>query len=139
MLELALLCPLLSLLMLGVIEFGRAYYFGIEVTNAARAGAQYACQSLANAADNADITTAAESDAPQVQWGQPPAEPVQVAVTCECSGSGGTVSCTLPLCSGDDHLIEWVQVKTAATYQPLFKSLVPTLTLQGQATMRVSQ
>lgn len=42
MVELALLLPILSLLMLGSLDFGRAYYFYAGVTNAARVGAQYA-------------------------------------------------------------------------------------------------
>ncbi|MHB1005495.1 MAG: TadE/TadG family type IV pilus assembly protein [Chloroflexota bacterium] len=40
--ELALLLPILSLLMMGALDLGRAYYYYAGVTNAARVGAQYA-------------------------------------------------------------------------------------------------
>jgi len=48
MLELALVLPVLLLLTIGLIEFGRVAYYSIEVSDAARAGAQYGAQSLAN-------------------------------------------------------------------------------------------
>ncbi len=41
LIELGIITPLLLLLALGAIDFGRAYYLSIEVTNAARAGVQY--------------------------------------------------------------------------------------------------
>ena len=50
-----LITPLLLLLLIGVIEFGRFAYLGILVGNAARAGAAYGAQSLAQSADTAGI------------------------------------------------------------------------------------
>ncbi len=58
--------PVLLLLAVGIIEFGRLAYYAIEVSNAARAGAQYGTQSLALASDSADITGAAQNDAPDI-------------------------------------------------------------------------
>src|SRR5437899_8835587 len=40
--ELAFILPLLVTLVLGAVDFGRCAYYYIAVTNAARAGAQYA-------------------------------------------------------------------------------------------------
>lgn len=40
--ELALLLPILTMLMLGALDLGRAFYFYCGVANAARVGAQYA-------------------------------------------------------------------------------------------------
>ena len=39
--ELAILMPVLTLLLVGVMDFSRVYYYGIVAANAARAGAQY--------------------------------------------------------------------------------------------------
>src|SRR6202030_1537506 len=50
LLELALLLPFLLLLTIVIIEVGRLAYYSIEVSGAARAGVQYATQSLALAA-----------------------------------------------------------------------------------------
>ncbi|SPE27744.1 hypothetical protein SBA2_360052 [Acidobacteriia bacterium SbA2] len=60
--EVALLAPFLLTLLLGVIELGRFAYLGILVANAARAGAAYGAQSLAQAADPTDIQKAATND-----------------------------------------------------------------------------
>jgi Flp pilus assembly protein TadG len=40
--ELALLLPILLLLVLGILDFGRSYYYYVSITNAAREGARYA-------------------------------------------------------------------------------------------------
>ncbi len=60
--ELALIAPILIVLMLGVIDFGRVYFAQVSVTNAARDGADYASQSATAAADLNGITQAALSD-----------------------------------------------------------------------------
>lgn len=57
--ETALTVPLLSLLLLGAVEFGRAAYAAIEVTNAANAGAFYG----ATTGDLSGIQRAAQNDA----------------------------------------------------------------------------
>ena len=61
--ELGILIPLLLVIVLGAIDFGRAYYAYVTVTNAARAGAQYASVSNANAADTEGITAAVDQEA----------------------------------------------------------------------------
>src|SRR5712691_10594139 len=38
--EMALLLPVLALLTFGLVDFGRAYYFQVSITNAAREGAR---------------------------------------------------------------------------------------------------
>ena len=60
--ELAFVVPLLLLLLVGIIEIGRFAYYSILVSNAARAGAQYGAQSLANASDGLGIAAAANRD-----------------------------------------------------------------------------
>src|SRR5438045_9386601 len=64
--EMALVTPLLLLMLLGTIEIGRFAYYGIEVSNAARAGVQFGAQSLADSRDVTGITQAAQNDAPEV-------------------------------------------------------------------------
>lgn len=86
MLELCLILPLLLLLILGTIEFGRAAYFDIEVADAARAGALYGAQSMADAEDTAGIRQAVLNDAQDI----PPANftTLTSSVSCTCPGSG---------------------------------------------------
>jgi len=60
--ELALTAPVLIMLMLGVVDFGRVYFAQVSVTNAARDGADYASQSATRAADANGIKAAALND-----------------------------------------------------------------------------
>jgi Flp pilus assembly protein TadG len=140
--EMAVVLPVLGLLLLGAIDFGRAYYLGIEVQSAAEAGALYGTQNLT---DIAGIESAATTDAPNVSG-------ITATATngCECSdGSLSTASpspttstCPAPpACTGSLSLVSYVQVNTTATYTTLFHSwLIPglpaTMTLKGSAKMR---
>jgi Flp pilus assembly protein TadG len=60
--EFALILPVLLILMLGTIDFGRVYFAYVSVTNAARNGAQYASFSSEAAADSDGIRNAALAD-----------------------------------------------------------------------------
>ena len=60
--ELALIAPILIILMLGVIDYGRVYFAYVSVTNGARVGADYAAIGPTQAADTAAIKTAALGD-----------------------------------------------------------------------------
>lgn len=62
LLEVALLTPMLLALLLGVIELGRYAYFAILVGNAARAGAAYGSQGVAQSTDGAGICSTASND-----------------------------------------------------------------------------
>lgn len=54
--EFALIAPVLIILMLGVIDYGRVYFAHISVTNAARNGAHYASANCDPTCDAADLT-----------------------------------------------------------------------------------
>ncbi len=56
--EFAILLPLLLILTLGAIDYGRVYFAYVSVTNAARNGAQYASVSPDAAADEAGVREA---------------------------------------------------------------------------------
>jgi Flp pilus assembly protein TadG len=60
--ELALLAPVLLLMVLGTIDFGRSFFAFVSVTNAARNGADYASTDVASAADLVGIRSAAVAD-----------------------------------------------------------------------------
>jgi Flp pilus assembly protein TadG len=116
--ELSLLMPILLLLIVGAVDFGRAAYVGIEVEDAAHAGAEYG--SL-NPSNTTAITTAAQQSAPNVAnlivstptWG------------CECSdGSSYSANCASPpTCTASStrgsNLVHRVKVTTSSVYKPL--------------------
>ena len=60
--EFAIMAPVLIILMLGAIDFGRVYFSFVSVTNAARNGAHYASGSATDAADLTGIRSAAVAD-----------------------------------------------------------------------------
>jgi Flp pilus assembly protein TadG len=131
--EFALMLPFLTLLLLGVIDFGRAYYVNVEVSNAAYTGALYGTQ---NHSDTTGMQNAATGDAPDVAG-------ITATATygCECSdGSNAMPSCsTQPTCSV--NVVNYVQVTTSATYKPMFPwpGIPSSLSLQGSAKLRAGQ
>lgn len=134
--EIALVTPLLLLMLLGTIEIGRFAYYGIEVSNAARAGVQYGAQSLADSKDLNGITQAAQNDAPEV-----PGLQVTATDKCACSNTPSNfVGCPASRCPSGHGLV-FLQVDTTASISPLFRypGLSSTYTATGRAVMRVAQ
>jgi Flp pilus assembly protein TadG len=60
--ELALIAPVLIILMLGAMDYGRVYFAYTSVTNAARTGADYAASSSTAASDTTSIRAAAVAE-----------------------------------------------------------------------------
>ena len=135
-------------MLLGAIDFGRAFYVSIEVANAARAAVQYGSQSQVQLQDSANVANVAKNEAPDIsltcgagknacwvsgyplaQWG------------CECSNQtspgGGTLNSTSCTCPGG-HMVQFVLITTRVTYTPMFNmfNLFPPITLNSQAKMR---
>src|ERR1017187_2493208 len=84
-LEVALLSPLLVLMLFGMIDLSRWVFQAVEVSSAARAGAQYGAQNLATAADTGStggIVTAAKNDVPDI-----PSLIVTPSTVCQCATS----------------------------------------------------
>jgi Flp pilus assembly protein TadG len=134
-LELVLVLPILLMLTLGVIEFGRAAYYDIAVADAARAGAQFASQSLADAADVNSITQAALSNS-QLDMGAPVT--VNVQPSCACPGGGVAGGCPT---SGCAYPIVYVTVTTNYTLNPLFSypGISSNFILNGSSTLPVQR
>jgi hypothetical protein len=149
LIETALSGALLILFLLGAACLGRVSYTAIEVSNAARAAAQYGAMNGgaflptdSTGLDSAGMLTAAQSDAGnlgalvQFSSGYP-------TYTCSCSGSG-TASCTPPATPSGcatSHIIVTIQVQTTASFNPLVfvPGLGHSFTLYGTAQEQVLQ
>jgi Flp pilus assembly protein TadG len=109
--EVAVFLPVLLLLLIGVVLFGRAYYLANEVAGAAHAGAAYGAQ---NPTDTTGMQNAAKLAAPDVSG---------LSVTslrgCECwDGTHSSASCTTtPTCSV--NVVYYATVTATATYKPI--------------------
>jgi Flp pilus assembly protein TadG len=143
LLELALILPLLLLLLLGTIDMGRLFYMSIEVSNAARAAAQYGSQNPGTALDTTGMPKAAQADAPDLYSSGLLNVTVQTPV-CLCVGTTGpsgtpSSSTCATVCTAGTDLFEWVQVNTQATFTPWFPwpGIPSSVPLNGQATLRV--
>jgi Flp pilus assembly protein TadG len=131
--EFGLMLPFLTLLLLGVMDYGRALYVNVEVSNAAYTGALYGTQ---NYSDTTGMQNAALGDAPDIT-----SITATAAYGCECSdGSNAVAGCSSqPTCSV--NVVNYVQVTTAATYKPMFPwpGVPASIAMQGSAKFRAGQ
>ena len=132
MIEVAILMPLLLLILVGAVDFGQAYYVGIEVASAAQAGTTYG---MMNYNDTAGMRMAAAADASDV-----PSMTSVATWGCECSdGTGASVSCaTTPTCGS--NLVDYVDVATSVSFTPIlsYPAVPASFVLSGHSRMRVA-
>jgi Flp pilus assembly protein TadG len=129
--EVALTVPILFLMLVGVVDFGRAYYLAMEVAGAAHAGAEYGVQSPSDATG---IKAAAKADAPDV----PNLTVATPVYGCECSdGTSFSSNCAnKPTCAA--NLVYSVKVTVSTSYKTLFPwpGLPTAVPISNSATMR---
>ncbi len=134
--EFALIAPLLLILLLGLIEAGRAGDYAIRVANAARAGVQYGAQNEATAGDTQGMENAATSDAEF-------AGITAVAAPTYCACSDGSASTCQQGDCATSHRLQWVEVTATGTFTGLNSIFVPpplrSITISQTAIMRVAQ
>ncbi len=127
--EFAIVAPVLSFLLIGMVDFGRFMYDGILAANAARAGVQYGAQTLITAKDTSGQQTAATNDAAGLSGLTATAS----QPWCEINGSATTC--------GTANSVAFVKVTVTGSFSPLIKypGLPATFPVSGSATMRVEQ
>jgi Flp pilus assembly protein TadG len=139
LIEMALLLPILFLLLMGTVDFGRAYYLEIEVSRAAHTGALYGSQ---NPTDLAGMQSAATLDAADVSglavtsaYGYECSDGTQRGASCSSTGCATTP--VAPTSCGF-NAVYYIQVNTSVSYSATFPYPgIPTpIVLRGQATMR---
>lgn len=134
LIELALMMPMFATILVGSAEFARLAYVSIEVTNAARAGAQYGAQSNITGTDLTGMENVATAAGPNVS-----SMTATASLSCVCS-DGTSITCSnTTACTA--RIQEYVQVNTSAIVTPLFHlpALPKTCTLTGLAVQRVEQ
>jgi Flp pilus assembly protein TadG len=142
--EFALALPLLIMLLIGLIEFGRLTYFTIQVGNAAHAGAEYGSLNLANGADFTGMKNAALKD------GQNSIAAISASAQNVCSCWTGTAEVPNPpsttVCGtactvSGGRQVTYAQVVVTGVIKPLFHygPIIPSQwTVVKTATIRVS-
>lgn len=135
LIELALIVPVFTTILVGSVEVARFAYASIEVTNAARAGAEYGAQTHNTAVDTTGMQNAATAAGPNVNNMQATA-----STFCTCS-DGVSITCANAGTSCTARINEYVQVNTSASVTSLFHipGVPTTVTLKGVAVQRVEQ
>jgi Flp pilus assembly protein TadG len=133
--ELALSLPILILLLLGGVEFGRFAYLAVELTNAAKAAAQYDAQNSITGADVTGMQLVASQDAPEVTAQCTGFTTTVGATSCACvvGGSSSSAACG-STCAGG-YIVQNLNINTSANCAPIFypSGFGGTLTLTGHA------
>ena len=132
--EMAVVLPILTLLLVGAFDLGMAAYTSVEVSNAALAGVQYGAQNATTAGDVTGIQNAAAADASNITLGT-----TSASHTCICA-NGSASTCQPTDCSGS-AIVTILTVQTQATFTPLFHlPVIPnSFTIHGQAVQKVMQ
>ena len=135
--ETALTLPVLLLLLVGAAELARVAYASIEVSNAARAAAQYGAMNGGGFKDATGMLAAANNDAanltPAVTFNPAP------SYACVCS-DGSASTCGSGDCATSKMIIT-LTVNTQQTFTSIFRlpGLPITYTLHGTAVQKVLQ
>jgi Flp pilus assembly protein TadG len=135
--EMALIGPVLALVLLGMIDFGMAIYYNMQVQSAAQAGAQYAIQHAASAF-NASAVQSAVTKATTLS-GLTAGTP---ATFCGCATGNTIAQCVSGSCASGT-LGTYVTVTAQATYNTILPyssvglNIPKTYTLTGTTTVRL--
>lgn len=132
--ELALLVPIFSAVLVGAAQFGLICYSAIELSEAARAGVAYGSQTPATASDTSGMQNAAINAAPNLSGMNTTATEFWA-----CSNATTAHYSSLPTCTSGNHTVHYVQVSTSATTSTPFHlwGHPASYTLTGLAVMRV--
>lgn len=130
LIEAALTLPLLLLLSVSIIEFGRAYQVYQVVTNAAREGARVA---VLPGTSNTDVTTRVQAYLQAGQISNPSSATVQITSTTISIGSGTATASRVEV----DYPFSFMVLQPVANLVAGGSSTLGTpLTLSAVATMR---
>jgi len=130
--EFAVFLSTLVMIFASIVDYSQAIRQEMEVTEAAAAGANYAAIP-GNQTNLTAIQNVAIAAAPDVSGIS------AVATNVYTCTPGGTAVTSTTTCPGYGTPIEYVQVKTSATFHPVLKYVVPAsmTTLKGIALYRV--
>jgi Flp pilus assembly protein TadG len=128
-LELIVILPLILLLLIGVADYGRAFFTSVAVTNAARAGAEFGAQGPSTSGDTVSMRKFAQSDAQEAG-----SITVSARRYCECAG----VSHACTACAGGEAPAVFVEVTATKALSMLlpYPGLPRTVTISRTATFR---
>jgi len=133
--ELALASPILVVLIVGIVDFARIFYLGLQVTDAARAGAQYG--------SSPSIPFIAGTVQTKAQTASPQSAPTISAPTETCACVNDTTApatLTSAACTSAcaNHRTVFVTVTASKDFSPVmrFPGIPSTITISRTVTLR---
>ncbi len=129
--ELAVLFPVILLMLIGIVDYGRILYTWVTVSNAARAGAEYGQQRVDMWPDSASQNAAA-----QVDGNQAGTLTLDSRMVCECAGA--PQACTAGSCLGGAAPEVYIRTSATKTVNMFlsYPGLPSTVTISKVAYMR---
>jgi Flp pilus assembly protein TadG len=135
MVEYALFAPVLTVLLVGIVDYGNFIHEKMELDDLARDSVQYVLQGgnyteiQTDVIDQSNIYKSVDKDQLSLTV-TPPSQ------QCECSG-GASVSCT-GTCGSGDYVRGFVSVSITAAYSPIISwpGLATTKSMTGSARMQ---
>ncbi|HKU67721.1 MAG TPA: TadE/TadG family type IV pilus assembly protein [Candidatus Baltobacteraceae bacterium] len=143
LIEFAIAIPILIMVLIGIIEYGRYTYFAIEIGNAAHAGAAYGSRTATTGADATGMKNAAIADGQNAIF---PLTASSVTAGNACACWTGTLGAAAPTASQCDtcttgRQVTYAQVTVTGTISPLFNytmlGLPKSWTVARTATIRI--
>ena len=128
--EMAVIFPMLVLLVIGIVDYGRVFYTSVTVANAARAGAEFGSHDPAFSGDTIGMKAFAQLDGQEAG-----SLGLSARRYCECAGA--SASCT-SLCGGGaapEVFVEVIASKTLNTLLP-YPGLPNQFSITRKATFR---
>jgi Flp pilus assembly protein TadG len=143
LLETALTAPVLLLMLLGMVEFGRVAYIAIQTSNAARAAVSYGSRNQLTASDTNGMQAVAQLEASGLA-SQNVSLNVSAVGNCSCSSPDTTVTpfacanASTALCLPPSHVEQTLNVTVTATFNPIVHtpSWPGTFTIYGHASQK---
>lgn len=131
LIEMAVVTPVLLLMLIGTIDFGRVFYTAITVANAARAGVSYGAIDPSHAGHLAKMEEIAQTEAQNIGDVNVVAEKF-----CECA-DGSLIDCEDGTCAvGSTRVFVKVNVQKTFTTLSNFPGIPKTVVLNREAIMR---
>jgi Flp pilus assembly protein TadG len=118
--ELAVALPMLAILLVGTLDFGRVFRSAMVVTAAARAGALYGAFSIPRALDTPNVTAAVNNVLTSNNLTSGPSP--TVTLLCECATNAGVFTATSPAntctatCGTGTHMVTRISVSVTRTF-----------------------
>ena len=131
--ELVIVFPILLLLIIGVVDYGRTYYTSVVVANAARAAAEYGAQGPWASGDTVKVRQFGQLDGADAGAKLK----FQVREYCECGANIAQPSClACPGGSAPDVFVEVTAIDTVSTLLP-YPGLPTKIVVRRSSTFRM--